>query len=327
MSKISKYWLNNRKGDWARLEELLAYGEKRVSGLQIEDVRELGFLYRAVMNDLSRIRSARDHQHLEPYLNELLTRGHGYVYQTSGAKWRHIWDFFLVQFPCAFRAHSLLIAFSFLMFVFGATISMWAVAHNPSLETAFLPPQAITMLDKGVLWMDDDSARASAATFLMQNNIRVAFNAYVSGIFFGIGTLYVMLVNGMQAFGGPLQVCFNHGMGERLLRFCSAHGVIELTTVFIAGGAGLLIGKSLIFPGAYRRLQALQHNAKESLVLILGCVPLLVIAGLIEGLVSLNQNVAPWIRYGIAGLSAIGLVLYLGFSGRTSFRKTKRKRP
>jgi uncharacterized membrane protein SpoIIM required for sporulation len=105
-------------------------------------------------------------------------------------------------------------------------------------------------------------------------------------------------------------------MGQRLINFMIAHGVIELTTIFIAGGAGMLIGFAILFPGDLPRWRAVRAKSKEALVLIMGCFPLLVLAGLIEGMVSLNQHVGTTTRIVVSMVSAVILVGYLGFSGR-----------
>jgi uncharacterized membrane protein SpoIIM required for sporulation len=210
----------------------------------------------------------------------------------------------------------MLIILATFMFLLGSAIAMIIVRTNPETETFFLPPPVIAQLDQGVLWTDRTQANPSESSFLMTNNIRVAFNAFAFGIVFGVGSLLLLLHNGLFAFGGPLQVCIQHGMGGRLLNFITAHGVIELSTIFIAGAAGMLIGFTLLFPGDLPRWQAVRLKAKESLVLILGCVPLLVIAGLIEGMISLNRNVGSTERTAVAVASAVFLVVYLGFSGR-----------
>jgi len=168
-------------------------------------------------------------------------------------------------------------------------------------------------------------AAPSESSFLMTNNIRVAINAFAFGALFGVGTLLLLFHNGLFAFGGPLQVCIRHGMGFRLINFMIAHGVIELTTIFIAGGAGMLIGFAILFPGDLPRWQAVREKSKEALVLIMGCFPLLVIAGLIEGLISLNRHVETPIRITVAVLSAICLIVHLGFSGRASSVEQKTK--
>ena len=113
----------------------------------------------------------------------------------------------------------------------------------------------------------------------MTNNIRVAINAYAGGVLLGVGTLLLMFHNGMFALGGPLQVCYLYGeTGDRLLQFILPHGPIELTTIFIAGGAGMMVGHALLFPGDLPRWSAVRAKAWESLVLIMGCFPLLVLA-------------------------------------------------
>lgn len=309
---LSKSWLLAHEQEWKRLEKLVEQAEM----LPPKELREMGFLYRSVLNDLSRIRSTPGYGHLEPYLNNLTLRCHAHVYAQPPMQWRQIRYFLITEFPQAFRKHSKLIGLSFLLFVLGSALAFWTVQLHPETETAFMPDVVINNLKEGKLWMDGQSAAPSEASFLMSNNIRVAFNAYVGGIFFGVGTLLAMFYNGLFAFGGPLGVCYLHGMAPRLLNFVYAHGVIELTTIFIAGGAGMLVGLALVFPGDLPRWTALRLRAKESLVLVLGCVPLLVIAGLIEGLISLNPKVPTDIRLFIAGLSALMLTLYLGFSGR-----------
>lgn len=309
-------WVLDREADWHRLEALLVRSGQKPAGLSADEIREVGLLYRAVTTDLSRARSQERYTYLEPYLNQLARQAHTLVYERPPLRFGEVRRFFLVDFPRCFRKNSRFVLAAFLMFVLGAVLAMITVQANPETAGFFLPAPIIQGLEEGRLWMDTTRAAPSESTFLMQNNIRVAINAYAGGIFFGIGTLLIMFYNGLFAFGGPLQVCILYGVGDRLLSFVAAHGVIELTTIFIAGGGGMMVGYPLLFPGDVPRWSALRRNARESLVLILGCIPLLVVAGLIEGLVSLNQAVPVIIRVSIAALSAVFLVIYLGFSGR-----------
>jgi uncharacterized membrane protein SpoIIM required for sporulation len=222
----------------------------------------------------------------------------------------------MVEFPRCFRKNFALIALAFVMFTVGSIIAMITVKANPETETYFLPQGIIAQLDRGILWTDNMRANPSESSFLMTNNIRVAFNAFAFGVLFGVGTLLLLFHNGLFAFGGPLQVCIQHGMGDRLIKFMMAHGVIELTTIFIAGGAGMMIGFALLFPGDLLRWQAVRTKSREAIILIAGCVPLLIIAGIIEGMVSLNQAVDTPTRVTVALISALFLVAYLGFSGK-----------
>jgi uncharacterized membrane protein SpoIIM required for sporulation len=313
---MMKRWFIEQEPHWDRLETLLAKSRHSMAVLSPAEIREMATLYREAVTDLSRAQASPEFQHLEPYLNNLVQRGHGRVYEHPPARFRDVAHFFLNDFPRCFRKNIMLIILATFMFLLGSAIAMIIVRTNPETETFFLPPPVIAQLDQGVLWTDRTQANPSESSFLMTNNIRVAFNAFAFGIVFGVGSLLLLLHNGLFAFGGPLQVCIQHGMGGRLLNFITAHGVIELTTIFIAGAAGMLIGFTLLFPGDLPRWQAVRLKAKESLVLILGCVPLLVIAGLIEGMISLNRNVGSTERTVVAIASAVFLVVYLGFSGQ-----------
>ena len=150
-----------------------------------------------------------------------------------------------------------------------------------------LAPQHIveTIHDKE-MWTDVPALHRNLfASFVMTNNIRVAFSAFALGITFMIGTMYILAFNGIL-IGTVAGLCHVHGLALPLWSFVSPHGYIELTTIFIAGGAGLKMGYALIAPGLLTRKQALTDAAKIAVQLIGGCVVLLVIAGVIEGFVS-----------------------------------------
>lgn len=312
----SRTWLTEQEKQWQRLEALLKKSEPSMRLLSAAEMRELALLYRSAVNDLSRIRSLPDTAHLEPYLNSLVQRGHGRVYVRPPVRFRDVADYFLVDFPRCFRKNGAFIAAAFLTFALGAMLAMATVSMDSETERFFLPPPVIDQLDQGILWMDRTQANPSESAFLMTNNIRVAINAFAFGMLLGVGTLILMFHNGMFALGGPLQICLNHGMGIRLLAFITPHGVLELTTIFIAGGAGMMIGYAMLFPEELPRGQAIREKAKEALILILGCCPLLVIAGLIEGMISLNRDVETLPRLLVAFSSLLFLIGYLGFSGR-----------
>jgi uncharacterized membrane protein SpoIIM required for sporulation len=143
----------------------------------------------------------------------------------------------------------------------------------------------------------------------MTNNISVSFLAFALGITFGLGTLYLMVFNGLMV-GTLAGLCYTHGLGIPFWSFVLPHGVIELTAIFIAGGAGFLLGGALLFPGDLPRKDALPKRARQAGRLILGCVPLLVIAGIVEAFFSPIQ-VHAGLKFGMAGLLLALLLCYL----------------
>jgi uncharacterized membrane protein SpoIIM required for sporulation len=116
-------------------------------------------------------------------------------------------------------------------------------------------------------------------------------------------------------FGSILALTYRAGYGNDLLTFVVGHGVIELSCIFIAGGAGLLIGTALVMPGNMTRGDALKSRGMEAVRLVMGCIPLLVIAGIIEGFIS-PAPINPAIKFAIAGLTGVALYSYLLLAGR-----------
>jgi uncharacterized membrane protein SpoIIM required for sporulation len=158
----------------------------------------------------------------------------------------------------------------------------------------------------------------------MTHNISVTMLMVAAGITFGLGTAYLLALNGLL-IGAVAALCFKHGMSLELWSFVLPHGSFEISALVIAGAAGLILGHALIDPGPYRRAEFLSFRARETVRLALGCVPLLVVAGIIEAFFS-PSPAGPWLKLTVAAISFFGLVLFLGFSGlkRKESRSTLR---
>lgn len=155
---------------------------------------------------------------------------------------------------------------------------------------------------------------------IMTNNIQVTIYTFAFGAMFGVGTLFFLAYNGAN-FGAIIALVYNAGFGNDLLTFVAGHGVVELSCIFIAGGAGLLIGTALIMPGDLSRADALKTNGMEAVRLMLGVALLLVVAGIIEGFIS-PAAIDPRIKYSIAALTGLALYAYLIFAGREEVKPT-----
>jgi uncharacterized membrane protein SpoIIM required for sporulation len=143
----------------------------------------------------------------------------------------------------------------------------------------------------------------------------VAFLACGGGVLVGLPTVYLMVENGLL-LGGLLGLTFHYGIGFELLTFVIGHGFIELTVIVIAGGVGLRLGWAVLHPGFLRRGDALRLAASQAVWLVLGCVPLLMIAGMIEGFVSPSPQI-PWaIKWAVGIVSGLSLQAYVWLAGR-----------
>jgi uncharacterized membrane protein SpoIIM required for sporulation len=164
--------------------------------------------------------------------------------------------------------------------------------------------------------------RPAIATLIFTHNIQVALMAFAAGILFGLGTVYVLVNNGLM-LGGVLGAAHFYGVAPLLWAFVSPHGYLELTCIVIAGAAGLMLGDALLRPGLRRRRDALARSARQALELVAGAAPVLVIAGLIEGLVSPSDLPAS-VRYVIGPLAGVVLWVLLLRIGRTGNRGVTR---
>ena len=148
---------------------------------------------------------------------------------------------------------------------------------------------------------------------IMTNNIQVTIYTFAFGAMFGLGTFFYLAFNGAN-IASVLALTYKAGFGNDLVTFMVAHGVIELSCIFIAGGAGLLIGSAMIMPGNLTRADALRTRGMEAVRLMLGVALLLVVAGVIEGFVS-PAPIDPRIKYSIAAITGLALYSYLLFVG------------
>src|ERR1700726_1261421 len=136
------------------------------------------------------------------------------------------------------------------------------------------------------MWTDSVvTFKPLASSGIMTNNMSVAFAAFAMGITAGIGTVWMMLLNGLM-MGVVAVACWREGMSLPLWSFVAAHGVLELPAIFIAGGAGIGIAKGLLFPGSLPRRESLVRAGRRSDQLVLGTIPMLLVAGIVEGFVS-----------------------------------------
>lgn len=172
------------------------------------------------------------------------------------------------------------------------------------------------MIEDHKLWVDIPlSERPYASTFIMTNNIQVSFLAFAGGMTAGILTTWALVQNGL-ILGGLLGLTGYHGVGFELATFVVGHGVIELSVIFMAGGAGLNLGWAILRPGLQKRGDAIAQAARQAVRLMGGAVPLLVIAGLIEGFISPAVTIAPWFKWLIGILTGILLYAYLLVGGK-----------
>jgi len=308
---ISARWLEKRKTYWARLE-LLVDRSKRggISALDHLELQELGLLYRQTASDLATVREDVTSNQLAFYLNQLLGRAHNLIYMGHKQKISGLVRFYSQTYPQVFRETFRQTFLAFLIFAVTAVAS-WAVTiHDPTFAHRLLGPQMMDTIEKREMWTQSIvTIKPLAASSIMTNNLSVSFATFALGITAGIGTVWMIVVNGML-IGVIGAATWQAGMALQLWSFVAPHGVLELPAIFIAGGAGLEIARGMLFPGLLPRRESLARAGGRAARLVLGIVPMLVVAGIIEGFVSPSGIAAP-LKFLLAAVLFAALATYL----------------
>ena len=319
----SDRFISQRKNAWQRLEDLLKLlDHASLRRLGRDEVRELGRIYRRTASDLAIARAESRDPRLVNYLNSLVIRAHGRIYRADAQGGKRIRRYFTHDLPQTFRRTWRYTLLSFSVFSIFAVLSFVATKYDPEFsELVGVDPgfREMTIETKTHWWESLNSQNQVGASAIMTNNIQVTIYTFAFGAFVGLGTLFYLAFNGANV-ASVLALTYQAGFGNDLVTFMVAHGVIELSCIFIAGGAGLLIGSAMIMPGDLTRADALRTRGMEAVRLMIGVALLLIVAGTIEGFVS-PSLIDPRIKYSIAAVTGLALYSYLLFVGHDSEAK------
>ena len=293
-------WISRREPNWKRLDGLLQQAEKKgIKSLSAEEIKDLASLYRSVSADLARARTNKVGSTLTQDLQRLTSRGYNQIYQGSQRQeWQQVKEFYLWGFPQIVRESWLYIAIAIAVFLLPALIAWWYGWRDPVFIAATVPQRLITMVEEdGELWMGSIvGIEPLASSNITINNLSVSFGAIAGGITAGLYTIYIMALNGLS-IGAIATLVGKNNLAYPFWAFVFPHGSLELPAIFLAGGAGLLIGKAIVFPGEYRRIDALKFNGIKAAQLLFGIIPMLIVAGTIEGFLSPNPAIPDAIKY------------------------------
>jgi len=313
-------FVERRTAAWSELDALLRRaGRRGLRRLQPEEVEQIGRLYRAVTSDLAYASGRGYDGRLIIYLNRLVARAHAYVYGSAAATgWQRIARFYAQTFPREFRRSFVYIGICAAITVAAAVVAYVLVRTHPADAYALLPDQLIPAQIRKSLhdsnFAFDPSTSPAVASAIITNNIRVAIVAFAGCATLGLLTLWIIFFNGLM-LGSVGALFTNAGFGADYWATVAPHGVIELTAIQIAGGAGLLISAGILAPGRLRRRDAIAAAARRAGVLIAGVASMLLVAGTIEGFFSPLRLPASD-RIGVGVVTAVALILYFGFTGR-----------
>ena len=311
-------FLEEKKDNWQRLEDLLAMlSGTSLRGLSRMEVREFGELYRRAAADLAIARAETRDPKLINYLNSLVIRAHGKIYRAESQGVGLIGKFFAQDFPRTFRKNFGYMAIAFGVFAGFAVFGFIATWINTDF-THFVMLSGITeqINSNNQWWLKLNDANQVGASAILSNNILVTFRVFALGAFLGVGAFYDLAVEGAR-LGSVFAACYklNPPFGNSLAYFVVGHGVVELSTIFFCGGAGMMIGYAMINPGDMTRTQALKKKGIEAARIVIGCSCFLVVAGTIEGFLS-PSDLPPAVKIATGVGTGLAMYAYLFLIGR-----------
>ncbi|MEM6991894.1 MAG: stage II sporulation protein M [Myxococcota bacterium] len=306
-----------RRPDWEQLESLLR-STAALHTMPGPDISAVSRLYRNVCGDLMHARARGYAADLVSYLDALAGKAHNGLYGAQTYDLKKARALVVRDFPEAFRLSSKYMAAAAALLLVPFVVALIATLRQPELAYAIVPPDQLDMLARayveGFSAGRPESADSAMAGFYVSHNVGVAFQCFAGGILVGLGSVYLLIYNGI-ALGSVVGYVTAAGGGENIATFIAGHGAFELTAIVIAGAAGLRIGYALVRPGTKTRLASLQSQANVVGRLIVGAALMLVIAAMVEGFWS-PSAVSPAVKWTVSTALWLSVVGYFALSGR-----------
>ena len=311
-------FLAKKRESWEAFRAVAVTMERSgVGALAPGEIPKFAARYREIAADLARAHTYGVDQRVIEYLERVVSAGHNALYRARGKKGTPFARYVLRDFPAAVVQSWAYVLVAFIMFIVPAAVGYVMIRERPALADEIVSPVMVSRAEqaaerqaqgRGYAQAEGDDRPVIAAA-IISNNIQVSFGVFVGGLTCGLLTGWLLFANGMM-LGLGFGLFKNYGALGYLTTFVAAHGVLELTAIFISAGAGFRLAKAIIAPGDRTRKDALVLEGRIAARMIGAVVTLLAIAGTIEGLLSTSDAPAA-LKYGVSATTALFLLLYL----------------
>lgn len=279
------------------------------------DPDELAERFIKITDDLAYAKTFYPKSKTTTYLNGLASKLHQSIYKNKTEKRNRFFAFWKYELPLLFRTYRKQLLYSFLFFIVFCLIGVLSAKYDDGFVRLILSPEYVDKTNENIAKGDPFGIYKSENEFEMFffiaiNNIYVALVTFVSGIFVSIGSVYFLCQNGLM-LGSFEYYFFSKGLGAQSVLVIWIHGIIEISSIIIAGGAGLVIGNSILFPKTYTRMASLKRGAKDGMKMAVGLVPLFIIAAFFEGFVTRHTEMPVWLSVTILASSLAFIIWYV----------------
>lgn len=288
--------------------------ETTVENASTESPDVLADTYVDITSDLSFAQTHWPESRVTVYLNGLAASVHNAIYSNKREPLSRVITFWTREVPqTMYEARWLLLA-SFLIFIISVLIGAISQSIDHDFCRLILGDGYMDMTEQNIakgspMGVYGNDAPLSMFSSITMNNIMVSFRIFVSGILTSVVTGIMLFFNGIM-IGCFDMFFFQHGLLSDALLATMLHGTLELSAIIVAGAAGLALGNGWLFPGTYKRIESLRRGAKRGVKIVVGTVPVFVIAGFIESFITRHSDMPLGLKLTIIGLSAVFVIVY-----------------
>jgi uncharacterized membrane protein SpoIIM required for sporulation len=274
---------------------------------------ELAESFISITDDLAYAKTFYPKSNTTKYLNGLAASFHQSIYKNKKENTSRFVVFWKYELPLIFYKHRRPLLYSFLFFTVFSLMGALSARYDNNFIRLILGDNYVNMTNDNISKGDPFGVYKQGNSLLMFmqiafNNIMVELSTFVMGIIFSVGSIYQLMNNGIM-LGSFEYYLFSKGLGLQSILVVWVHGTLEISAIILAGGAGLILGNSLLFPKTFTRIESLKNGAKDGLKIAVGLIPIFLTAAFFEGFVTRHTEMPVWLSLAIL-LSSISFIIW-----------------
>lgn len=288
---------------------------KKYEGLTSGNPDDLAQYFIDITDDLAYSKTFYPQSSTTAYLNGIASKFHQSIYKNKKEKSSRFITYWTLELPSLFLIYKRQLLYSFLFTAVFALVGLVSAKYDDSFVKLILGDGYVNMTNENIAKGDPFAVYKDKDEFSMffqiaTNNIFVSIYIFVSGIFFSIGTVINLIRNGIM-LGAFQYYFFSKGLGWASVLVIWIHGTLEISALIIAGAAGLVLGNSILFPKTHTRLLSFKRGAKDGMMIILGLVPVFIVAAILESFVTRHTEMSIYLSISILFLSLSFIIWYI----------------
>lgn len=278
------------------------------------DPDDLASNYIELTNDLAYAQTFYGKSKTEQYLNALAIRAHQLIYKDQKSSNNKLLHFFKHEIFEAIWHIRRPLLYALLIFLLANLIGIVSSKYDNDFVRLIMGDSYVNMTIENIKKGNPAAVYQSGSEWggalaITINNVKVAFYAFIFGLFASVGTGYILLINGIMV-GSFHYMFYQYGVLDEAMSAIWIHGTIELSVIVIAGGCGIALGNSILFPKTYTRLESFKRAAKQASKVLISTVPFFIVAGFLEGFVTRHYQVSIWLSLLIIVVSGIAIIYF-----------------